>query len=78
MKVFISYAGEEGLKYAKILDKILKGSGHETFFFKNQVTVRDRLYSEIGKALDKCRIATIIITNSSHASSEQEREYNTG
>jgi len=76
MYVFISYAGDEGLKYAKILNEILTNGGHQTFLFKNEVSIDDKLYSKIGNALDKCRIATIIITKESHISTEQEREYN--
>ncbi len=76
MYIFISYAGKEGLKYADILNRVLLDGGHQTFLFRNDVSIEDRLYSKIGKALVDCKIAVIIITEESHSSTEQEREYN--
>jgi len=76
MYIFISYAGNEGLRYAKILNDILSSGGHDTFLFEENVTADDRIYSRLGNALDSCRIAAIIITESSHTSEEQKEEYN--
>lgn len=75
MYIFISYAGDEGLKYAKILDRILSEGGHKTFFFEQDNTVDVELYSQIGEALEECRIVAIIVTESSHISKEQKTEY---
>lgn len=75
MYIFISYSGEEGLKYAKILNKILTEGRHKTFFFKRDNTIEDGLYLKIGKALSECRIIVMIITESSHESVEQKEEY---
>lgn len=75
MYIFISYAGEEGLKYAKILDKILSEGDHETFLFERDNTLNLRLFSQIGKALYECRMIVIIITESSHESEDQKEEY---
>ncbi|MBN1941108.1 MAG: toll/interleukin-1 receptor domain-containing protein [Candidatus Diapherotrites archaeon] len=76
MLVCISYAKPEGLEYAKILEALLIGHGHDTFLFDSNYTLQNRVYSKIGSALDACRIAAIIITNSSHSSEEQKDEYN--
>jgi len=72
--IFISYA-KEGIKYAKLLNKILSDDGHETFLFEHHNTFGEEIYLQIGRALSKCRIAAIIITKSSHESEEQKLEY---
>lgn len=77
MYIFISYSGDEGLRYAKILKEVLSHGGHETFLFEQDNTIDSELYYQIGNALDKCRIAAIIITESSHTSEEQKIEYGT-
>ena len=75
MYVFISYAGNDGLRYAKILERILSSS-HKTFLFEKDHSIQHGLYSQLGEALYSCRIVAIIITQSSHTSKEQEKEYN--
>ena len=75
-QIFISYAGDDGLNYAKILNTTLTNGGHDTFFFEGDHIIENRLYSQIGIALYSCRLVALIITNSSHESEDQKDEYN--
>jgi len=76
MKIFISHAGNEGLKYGIMLNEVLK-SKHETFFFEDDVTLEEEMFIKINLALAKSRIIAIIVTESSKDAKYQQQEFGT-
>ena len=76
MYIFISYAKDEGKKYADMLDQILQRDNHKTFLFHRDTKNLKRPFTKIAFALHSCSEAIFLITEESHNSNEQDREYN--
>lgn len=75
MRVFISYATEDGLAYAKKLYDILRKRGHDPFLIIHELCVSENPWDRIFGEIKSRELTVFVITESSQMSNGQKQEY---